>query len=145
MRGTALRTSPKKKEGSPPPSLSYAVCLLRRLSQTELTTIVGHAGLAHPVGQAKRAALGAGRGSGSLQLPHGAATLIPTLLGHFTLRNRHGDTSLSYTHCGHADYLLRLIQKLGQLGQTRVDLALASAGAVVEIRAAFGAKAFTVF
>ena len=64
--------------------------LLSLSDLAELTTIVGQARLAHPVGQTKRAALGAGNDAGNIQLPHGAATLVSTLLGNFTLRDCHG-------------------------------------------------------
>ena len=40
------------------------------------------------------ATLGADGHAGSRQLPVGATALIATGLGHFTLRNSHGDTSL---------------------------------------------------
>ena len=58
--------------------------------------IVGQAIFAHPVRQPIGTALGAGHDTGSLQLPVGAAPLIAPGLGHFSLRNRHGDTSFGY-------------------------------------------------
>src|SRR5699024_11505614 len=67
----------------------------RSLAHSNLTTIVGHAVLADAVRQADSTALGAGVDTGSLQLPHGAATLVSALLGYFTLRDGHFDTSLS--------------------------------------------------
>ena len=82
----ALHASGKKKEGTLPSSF---LCYLLRLSLTQLMTVVGHAVLAHSVRKAELTALGAGRDARSLQLPHGAAALIPTLLGHFTLRDCH--------------------------------------------------------
>ena len=51
----------------------------------QIMAVVGHAGLAHPVGQTESTALGAHVDAGGIQLPYGAATLVPTLLGHFTL------------------------------------------------------------
>ena len=67
---------------------------LSLLGRGDLTAIVGHAVLAHTVGQGDGPALGAGVVTGSLQLPHGAAALVPALLGYFTLRDGHFDTSL---------------------------------------------------
>ena len=88
----------KNKKRAPPKRYSFFMCfgLLSLSDLAELTTIVGQARLAHPVGQTKRAALGAGNDAGNLQLPHGAATLVAASLGHFSLRNRHGDTSFGY-------------------------------------------------
>ena len=72
------------------PLLRSCLRLLRRsLSLAKLMSVVGQAGLAHAVGQTKRAALGAGRDIGRLQLPVGAATIVPARLGHFSLRDRH--------------------------------------------------------
>ena len=62
---------------------------LLSLDLAEGTTIVSQAIFAHPMRHAESAALGAGHDTGSLQLPVGAATLIATGLGHFSLRNRH--------------------------------------------------------
>ena len=62
--------------------------LLRRLDG-QGATMVGHAVLARTMGQTRSAASGAGVQAGSLQLPHGATALISTLLGYFTLRDRH--------------------------------------------------------
>jgi hypothetical protein len=81
----------KKKEGINPSSfLAHLVGLgLSGLGLAELAAIVSHAGLAEPMGQAVRTTLGALAEAGGLQLPHGAAALIPTLLGYFRLRDCH--------------------------------------------------------
>ena len=64
------------------------------LGGQDLTAIVGAASLASSVGHDGLAALGANSHAGSRQLPVGATALIATGLGHFTLRDSHGDTSL---------------------------------------------------
>jgi hypothetical protein len=78
----------KKKRGANPSSFSILVLLL---NLTKHLAVIGHAGLAQPVGQPICAALGAGRDCGSCQLPVGTP-LIPSLLRDFTLRNRHFET-----------------------------------------------------
>ena len=70
-------------------SSSLFLSKLLSLNLAEATTIVGQAIFAHPVGQPIGTALGAGNDTGSLQLPVGAAPLIASCLGHFSLRNRH--------------------------------------------------------
>ena len=80
----------KKERGKIP--LSFFLCfalLSHGLGLVEIMAVVGQAGLAHPVGQTERSALGAGGDAGGLQLPHAAAALVPALLGHFTLRDCH--------------------------------------------------------
>ena len=67
------------------------------LDLLDLTAIVGTALRAHSVRQMQRTALGAGHQTGSRQLPHGAASLIASLLGYFSLRYCHVDTSLVLT------------------------------------------------
>ena len=62
--------------------------------------IVGQTIFAHPVGQTIGTALGASHDTGSLQLPHVAATLVATSLRSFSLRNRHVDTSLQLCRRG---------------------------------------------
>ena len=52
------------------------------LNLAEGTAVVGQAIFAHPVRQPIGTALGAGHDTGSLQLPHGATTLVPALLGN---------------------------------------------------------------
>ena len=59
------------------------------LALNDLVTIVAHALGTNTVGQASSTTLGAGVDAGILQLPHGAATLVSTLLGNFTLRDGH--------------------------------------------------------
>ncbi|MPM57085.1 hypothetical protein SDC9_103903 [bioreactor metagenome] len=73
---------------------SFRSLLGYRLGLSKLPAVIGQAGLAEPMGQADRTALGAGNGVGRLQLPYGAATLVPTLLGYFFLWDCHDDTSL---------------------------------------------------
>ena len=67
------------------------------LDDLDLTAIVGTALRAHSVRQMQRTALGACHQTGSRQLPHGAASLIASLLGYFSLRYCHVDTSLVLT------------------------------------------------
>ena len=67
---------------------------LLSLGSHDLTTIVVAASLASSVGHNGFAALGADAHAGSGQLPVGTTTLVATSLGHFTLRDSHGDTSL---------------------------------------------------
>ena len=64
------------------------------LDDLDLTAVVGTAFRAHSVRQMQRAALGACHETGSRQLPNGAASLIASLLGYFSLRYCHVDTSL---------------------------------------------------
>ena len=85
------------KRGRPEPSSAfrfYASARLLSLSSHDLTTIVVAASLASSVGHNGFAALGADAHAGSGQLPVGTTTLVATSLGHFTLRDSHGDTSL---------------------------------------------------
>ena len=60
------------------------------LGLVQVLVAVSHAGLADTVGQTDGTALGASGDAGIGQLPHGRTTLIPTLLGNFTLRDCHG-------------------------------------------------------
>ena len=83
----------EKEEGRKPSSAFSAFALLS-LNSHNLTAIVGAASLASSVGHYGLTALGANRNAGSGQLPVGATALIAAGLGHFTLRDSHGDTSL---------------------------------------------------
>jgi hypothetical protein len=75
--------------------LTFPLCAeLFSLNSQDLTAIVGTASLASSVGHDGLTALGANRNAGSGQLPVGATALIAAGLGHFTLRDSHGDTSL---------------------------------------------------
>ena len=74
--------------------LPLAFPALVSLGGQDLTAIVGTASLASSVGHYGLTALGANRNAGSGQLPVGATALIAAGLGHFTLRDSHGDTSL---------------------------------------------------
>ena len=82
-----------KKRKTRKPSSAFPRVLLS-LNVQNLTTVVGTASLASSVGHYGLTALGANRNAGSGQLPVGATALIAAGLGHFTLRNSHGDTSL---------------------------------------------------
>jgi hypothetical protein len=75
-----------------PKTALFFLCsgLLSLVDLAELAAVVSHAGLAHAVRQTEGSALRASNDAGNVQLPHGAATLIATSLGHFSLRNRHG-------------------------------------------------------
>ena len=72
----------------------YAWAKLLSLGSHDLTAIVGTASLASSVRRDGLTALGANGNTGSAQLPVGATALIAAGLGHFTLRDSHGDTSL---------------------------------------------------
>ena len=74
--------------------LTFPLCALLSLDSQDLAAIVGTASLARSVGHYGLTALGANRNAGSGQLPVGATALIAAGLGHFTLRDSHGDTSL---------------------------------------------------
>ena len=81
------------------------------------------------MGQSDGTALGTGVDTGSLQLPHGAAALVPALLGYFTLRDGQFDTSL-FGQCPRTLGLLLWLlwlQQLGQHGQPRVSFPFAAA------------------
>ena len=65
----------------------------------DLTAVVSTALGTHSMGQAHRAALGAGDQTGRLQLPHGAAPLITSRLRNFTLGDCHDDTSYISEFC----------------------------------------------
>ena len=82
----------EKEEGKP--SSSIPLSRLLSLNSHDLTAIVGAASLAGSVGHDGFTALGANRDAGSGELPVGATALIAAGLGHFTLRDSHGDTSL---------------------------------------------------
>ena len=83
-----------EKEEGQKAFLCISACCLLSLDSQDLTAVVGTASLAGPVGHNGLAALGADRNAGSGQLPVGATALIAAGLGHFTLRDSHGDTSL---------------------------------------------------
>ena len=86
----------EKEEGRSLPLHSAFLLRAKLLSlgSHDLTTIVVAASLASSVGHDGFAALGADAHAGSGQLPVGTTTLVATSLGHFTLRDSHGDTSL---------------------------------------------------
>ncbi len=92
----------KSKEGRPKSSLltrTHGILLAccHRLNVLDLAAVIGTALRAHSVRQMQRAALGACHETGSRQLPNGAASLIASLLGYFSLRYCHVDTSLALT------------------------------------------------
>ena len=90
---STLHTQKRKKRKTKPPSSAFP-CALLSLDSQNLTAVVGTASLAGSVGHYGLTALGANRNAGSGQLPVGATALIAAGLGHFTLRDSHGDTSL---------------------------------------------------
>ena len=105
---------------------------LLSLSSHDLTTIVVAASLASSVGHNGFAALGADAHAGSGQLPVGTTTLVATSLGHFTLRDSHGDTSLVkllFT----AFIMDLLLKKLLQSSKSGIELLLAIAGTIVKV------------
>ena len=88
------KTPVKGKSGRLKPSAAFPLFVLLSLNSQDLTAIVGTASLASSVGHDGLTALGANSHAGSGQLPVGATALIAAGLGHFTLRDSHGDTSL---------------------------------------------------
>ena len=78
---TAVFTQKNKREATLP-SCKDTKLLIRShgLDDLDLTAIVGTALRAHSVRQMQRTALGAGHQTGSRQLPHGAASLVASLL-----------------------------------------------------------------
>ena len=94
-----LRFHAKVKEGRIlfPPKASNCLLLRRHgLDNFDLTAIVAAALLAHSVRQVQSTALGACNETGDSQLPGGAASLIASCFGYFSLRYCHCDTSLIY-------------------------------------------------
>ena len=89
-----IRNPEKEKEEGNLPSSAFPHCALLSLNSHNLTAIVGTASLASSVGSDGLTTLGAHGNGGSGQLPVGATALIAAGLGHFTLRDSHGDTSL---------------------------------------------------
>jgi len=132
-----------KKRGRRTASLSSLSAKSLSFNRNDFTAIVVAASLAGSVGHDGLAALGANRYAGSGQLPVGATALIAAGLGHFTLRNSHGDTSLVkllFT----AFILDLLLKKLLQSSKSGIKLLLAAAGAVVQVFAAALANTFAV-
>ena len=84
----------KEKEEDANAFLCISAFALLSLDSQNLAAVVGTAGLASSVGHDGFTALGANRNAGSGQLPVGATALIAASLGHFTLGDSHGDTSL---------------------------------------------------
>ena len=84
----------KRKKRKALAFLWFSVFALLSLNSQNLTAIVGAASLASSVGHYGLTALGANRNTGSGQHPVRATALIAAGLGHFTLRDSHGDTSL---------------------------------------------------
>ena len=121
----------------------YAWAKLLSLGSHDLTTIVVAASLASSVGHNGFAALGADAHAGSGQLPVGTTTLVATSLGHFTLRDSHGDTSLVkllFT----AFIMDLLLKKLLQSSKSGIELLLAIAGTIVQVLAATAAQTLAV-
>ena len=86
----------RKKRGETSSSLLIQQNLLRDdgLHDLDLPAVVSTALLAHSVGQVHRTAFRAHDQIGGRQLPVGAAPLIPSRFGYFTLGYCHCDTSL---------------------------------------------------
>ena len=82
-----------------PPAWTHKNLLVRchRLDDLDFAAVVGTALRAHSVRQMQSTALGACHQSGSCQLPYGRTSLIASLLGYFSLRDCHVDTSLVLT------------------------------------------------
>ena len=99
-RKNSVKTEMRREENLPSSSghmQSRLFACGHRLDLFDLAAIVGTALRAHSVRQMQRATLGASHETGSRQLPHGAASLIASLLGYFSLRYCHVDTSLVLT------------------------------------------------
>ena len=102
-RSGILRFRAKVKEGRIlfPPKASNCLLLRRHgLDNFDLTAIVAAALLAHSVRQVQSTALGACNETGDSQLPGGAASLIASCFGYFSLRYCHCDTSLIFQRPG---------------------------------------------
>ena len=76
------------------------------LDNLDLAAIVVTALLAHSVRQVQRTAFGASNETGSLQLPNGAAALVASCFGYFSLRYCHCDTSLIFQRPGTVPVLI---------------------------------------
>ena len=95
IRSNKVYDLPEKgKEEGYEAFLCISAFALLSLDSQDLTAVVGTASLASSVGHDGFTALGANCNAGSGQLPVGATALIAAGLGHFTLRDSHGDTSL---------------------------------------------------
>ena len=132
-----------EKEEDPKAFLRISAFVLLRLNSQNLAAIVGTASFAGSVGHYGLTALGANRDAGSGQLPVGATALIAAGLGHFTLRDSHGDTSLVkllFT----AFILDLLLKKLLQSSKSGIELLLAIAGTLVQVLATAVAKTLAV-
>src|SRR5574344_1187838 len=132
----------RKKRKTKPPSSAFP-CALLSLNSQNLTTVVGTASLAGSVGHYGLTALGANRNAGSGKLPVGATALIAAGLGHFTLGDSHGDTSLVkllFT----AFIMDLLLKKLLQSSKSGIELLLAIAGTIVEVFAAAVAEPLAI-
>ena len=70
------------------------------LDDLDLTAIVSTALLAHSVRQVQRTAFRACNETGDSQLPSGAAPLVASCFGYFSLRYCHCDTSLIFQRPG---------------------------------------------
>lgn len=132
-----------EKEEDPKAFLCFSAYALLSLNSQNLAAIVGTASLAGSVGHYGLAALGASHDAGSRQLPVGATALIAAGLGHFTLRDSHGDTSLVkllFT----AFIMDLLLKKLLQSSKSGIELLLAIAGTLVQVFATAVAKTLAV-
>ena len=131
-----LRFRAKVKEGRIlfPPKASNCLLLRRHgLDNFDLTAIVAAALLAHSVRQVQSTALGACNETGDSQLPGGAASLIASCFGYFSLRYCHfRDTSL-VSNClkqcifQNSVFVLIPLQQLSQHSQARIGFLFASA------------------
>lgn len=117
------------------------------LDNLDLAAVVVTALLAHSVRQVQRTAFGASNETGSLQLPNGAAALVASCFGYFSLRYCHCDTSLIFQRPGTVPVLIftLFLQKLGQDRQPGIGLLFTGAGAEVQIGAAPGAESLAIF
>ena len=117
------------------------------LNNLDLTAIVSTALLAHSVRQVQRTAFRACNETGDSQLPSGAAPLVASCFGYFSLRYCHCDTSLIFQRSGTVPVLIftLFLQKLGQDRQPGIGLLFTGAGAEVQIGAAPGAESLAIF
>ena len=96
----------EKRRAQHPPLISYRANLLSRFHRDHFTTVVEAASLAGSVRQTGLTALRASDNAGDRQFPMGAASLISSRAGYFSLRNCHLVHLLGLNAVWHIVYFL---------------------------------------